>query len=120
MASTVREEAMEDDNRSPIIVEVPGWAQGFTQIPNVILRCCDISDGAKIVLGVILSYAWTGTKSFPGREKLAADTGHTVKTVTKYTQELQTSGLLEIQRRGQGKTNLYVIKPIPPEISKHP
>ena len=59
-------------NRDPdIIVEDPTLAAGFTQIPNALLRRADISQGAKVVYMMLLSYAWQEGSCFPGQERLA-------------------------------------------------
>jgi len=83
---------------------------GFTQLPNFILRHSGISVGAKTVYAVLLSYAWHNDLCFPGQERLASDIGLTRVRVTQLLDELQKIGLIEIQRRGQGKTNFYTVK----------
>ena len=39
--------------------------------------------------------------------KLAEDMGAAERSIRTYLKELETSGLLEIEQRGLGKTNLY-------------
>ena len=87
----------------------PVAAQGFTQVPNFILKDPKISVGAKIVYSMFLSYAWHNDSCFPGQDRLAVDMGLTRVRVTQLISELETGGLVTIQRRGQGKTNLYTI-----------
>jgi hypothetical protein len=87
----------------------PVAAQGFTQVPNFILKDPKISVGAKIVYAMFLSYAWHNDSCFPGQERLAEDMGLTRVRVTQLSAELEAAGLVSIQRRGQGKTNLYTI-----------
>jgi hypothetical protein len=87
----------------------PVAAQGFTQVPNFILKNPRISVGAKIVYAMFLSYAWHNDSCFPGQERLAEDMGLTRVRVTQLSAELEAAGLVSIQRRGQGKTNLYTI-----------
>jgi hypothetical protein len=99
----------EESNRSPITILVPGWAMGFTQTPNAILRASDLSWGAKGVYGLLLSYAWGEGRSFPGQEKLAADGGCSLPSIRSYLKELESAALLRIKRRGQGKTNEYIL-----------
>jgi len=82
---------------------------GFTQVPNFILRNHDISVGAKVAYAMFLSYAWHNDSCFPGQERLAEDMGLTRVRVTQLSAELEAAGLVSIQRRGQGKTNLYTI-----------
>lgn len=82
---------------------------GFTQVPNFILRNPDLSVGAKVVYAMFLSYAWHNESCFPGQERLAQDIGMSRSRVTEFISELSRSGLVTIQRRGQGRTNVYVV-----------
>jgi len=99
---------------------------GFTQVPNFILRDANLSVGAKVVYSMFLSYAWHNDSCFPGQERLAEDMGMSRSRVTELVTELEKAGLVTIQRRGQGKTNLYTIhfqvKPRYPQRTrpKHP
>ena len=82
---------------------------GFTQVPNFILKDPNLSVGAKVVYAMFLSYAWHNDSCFPGQERLAADIGMSRSRVTEFISELNRAGLITIQRRGQGKTNIYVV-----------
>src|SRR5947207_2941891 len=82
---------------------------GFTQLPNFILKNPEISIGAKVVYAMFISYAWSNNLCFPGQERLAKDMGMGVASVNRFVKELENVGLIEITRRGQGKTNLYTI-----------
>jgi hypothetical protein len=82
---------------------------GFTQVPNFILKNPDISIGAKTTYALFLSYAWHNQYCFPGQERLSRDMGMAQPSVNRFIKELQTCGLIEVTRRGQGKTNLYTI-----------
>lgn len=84
-------------------------AQGFTQVPNHMLRSAKISPGAKLAYTMLLSYAWQNDYCFPGQERLGTDIGVTERSVRTYLQELETKGFLSIHRQGQGKPNLYVL-----------
>lgn len=88
----------------------PVSAGGFTQVPNFLLKDPKVSANAKVVYAMLLSYAWNNNLVFPGQERMAEDMGSTKSTVNRGVIELQKAGWLEIQRRGQGKTNLYVLK----------
>lgn len=87
----------------------PVVAEGFTQVPNFILRNPDISAGAKVVYSMFLSYAWHNESCFPGQERLAQDIGMSRSRVSEFISELNRAGLVTIQRRGLGKTNIYVV-----------
>ena len=82
-------------------------SQGYTQVPNFLLRMKDITSGDKMTFAMILSYAWQNDSCFPGQAKLAEDMGVDERTVRRHIQALQSAGLLVIQQRGQGKTNIY-------------
>lgn len=82
---------------------------GFTQLPNFILRNPEISIGAKTTYALFLSYAWHNNLCFPGQEKLAKAMGMSIGSISAFVKELEACGLIEIERRGQGKTNIYTI-----------
>jgi len=82
---------------------------GFTQVPNFILKDGTLCLGAKVAYAMFLSYAWHNDSCFPGQERLAVDMGMSRSRVTEFVGELERAGLVKIQRRGQGKTNIYTI-----------
>ncbi len=83
---------------------------GFAQLPNFVLKSGTLSLGAKVSYALFLSYAWHNDSCFPGQDALAEDMGMSRTRVNEFIKELEHAGLIEIQRRGQGKTNLYKIK----------
>ena len=83
--------------------------QGYTNIPNHILYSSTISSHAKLVYTMLLSYAYTRNHVFPGQERLAQQCGLSVRSVYNALQELDTQSFISIIRRGQGRTNLYVL-----------
>ena len=85
----------------------PVTLHGFTQVPNFILTSTKISVGAKLGYAMLLKYAWGDNACFPGQTKLAEDMGSGERSVRRYLDELEKAGLLEIEQRGLGKTNLY-------------
>ena len=80
---------------------------GFTQVPNFILRDGTLSLGAKVAYSMFLHFAWNNESCFPGQDRLAQHMGMSVPRVNEYIKALKDAGLIEITRRGQGKTNLY-------------
>jgi hypothetical protein len=100
----IRERNIELETENPIL------RGGFTQVPNFILKDSTLSAGAKVAYAMFLSYAWHNEYCFPGQDTLAADMGVTRPRVTQLIAELETAGLVSIQRRGQGKTNLYQVR----------
>ena len=90
-------------------------SEGFTKIPNVVLRSPGLSIGAKVVYGVLLSWAWQDEEAFPGQEAIATAVGKaSEKSVRNWLKELAALNLVEPVRRGLGRTNLYVLKEISP------
>jgi DNA-binding transcriptional ArsR family regulator len=87
----------------------PVARDGFTQVPNFILRDPNLSVGAKVVYAMFLSYAWHNSLCYPGQTRLANDIGMTQPRVAQLIKDLQEAGLVSIERRGQGKTNIYTI-----------
>jgi DNA-binding MarR family transcriptional regulator len=82
---------------------------GFTQVPNFLLKSKNLSAGDKLAFAMLLSYAWQNDHCFPGQARLAEDMGLHETNVRKHLKSLQANGLLEITRRGQGKTNIYTL-----------
>lgn len=82
---------------------------GFTQVPNFILRDPNIGLGAKVAYSMFLHFAWNNDSCFPGQDRLAHHMGMSVSRVNEFIKELEAAGLIEITRRGQGKTNLYKV-----------
>ena len=98
-------------NRQNIILEGfdPVSAGGFTQVPNAVLNDPKISLSAKVIYAKLLSYAWHNESVFPGQERMAQEIGAGKRTVVRAVAELERVGYLEVQRRGQGLTNRYVL-----------
>jgi len=95
-----------------IIIEDDALRDGFTQIPNAVLKNNRICPQARLLYGILLSYGWQKNTCFPGLETLADDIGVSSRMIQKYIEELKSSGLVEVVRRGLGKTNLYILKKI--------
>ena len=82
---------------------------GFTQVPNFILRDDSLGIGAKVAYAMFLHYTWHHDSCFPGQDRLAEHMGMSTSRVNEYVKELEAAGLIEITRRGQGRTNLYKV-----------
>ena len=82
---------------------------GFTQVPNFLFKNSGLSMGAVVVYSKFLSYAWHNDYCFPGQQRLAGELGISIGSVNSYIKELEHNGLISIERRGQGKTNIYKI-----------
>ena len=92
-----------------VIIEDESLRAGFTQIPNQILRRSDIQPGAKLTYMVLLSYAWQKDQAYPGQDRLAVDMGVSERSVRTYLEQLVSTGLITIKRRGLGLTNVYIL-----------
>src|SRR5436190_10358729 len=82
-------------------------SQGFTQVPNSVLKSDKLSPGAKLAYTMLLSYAWQNDSCFPGQERLAKDMGSGVRSIVRYIQELERTSFVKITKRGLGRPNLY-------------
>lgn len=90
-----------------LVTDDPVARGGFTQVPNFLFDIKELSFGARVVYAKFLQYAWHNDFCFPGQDRLAEELGCTRVRVTQFVKELQEQGLVEVTRRGQGKTNLY-------------
>ena len=91
-------------------------AKGFTQVPNFLLKTKKLSSGDKMAFAMLLSYAWQNDFCFPGQLRLADDLGLDERSVRRHLKSLEAIGLLAIQRRGQGKTNIYELNLKPRQL----
>jgi len=105
MGELIAERTIEMDERFD-----PISRGGFTQIPNFILTDDTLSLGAKVAYAMFLHYAWNKDFCFPGQDRLGEAMGMSKSRVNEFIKELERVGLVEIRRRGQGKTNIYRIK----------
>jgi hypothetical protein len=117
IGEVLKEKNLQLDTANPVL------QGGFTQVPNFILRNPELSAGAKVAYAMFLSYAWNNDSCFPGQDRLAVDMGMSRSRVTEFVSELEMAGLISIQRRGLGKTNIYTIHfqvkwAKPPEVGR--
>ena len=87
----------------------PITQHGFTQVPNFLFKKSGLSMGAIVVYSKFLSYAWHNDFCFPGQQRLADELDMSQPSINAFIKELGTAGLIEVTRRGQGKTNVYKI-----------
>jgi len=88
----------------------PLTEQGWTAIPNRVLRDRGLSTGAKLTYTMMLYYAREDQACFPGQDRLAADIGSGKRSVVRYVAELEKAGILHVKRRGQGRPNVYTLR----------
>ena len=77
--------------------------QGFTQVPNFILKSKKLSSGDKMAFAMLLSYAWQNDYCFPGQETLAEDLGVTDRSVRTNLKALEGARALGHQTPRAGK-----------------
>jgi hypothetical protein len=83
---------------------------GFTQIPNVVLKHAGVSYGAKVAWGVLMSYAWQKDFCFPAQERLAKDMSCTVRQVQRLLGELRDAGFVTWKQQGLNRPNIYHLR----------
>ena len=67
----------------------------------------DLKASDKIILAIIQNYQDINGKAWPGKRTLQSKSGLSGKTVLVSIKRLETAGLLEVERRGNGKSNHY-------------
>lgn len=77
-------------------------------IPERLLRRKELSDGAKLVYGLLVSYGRGRGAAWPGRETMAADLGTTVQAIKRRVKELVAHELVKVYKEGFQGTNRYV------------
>lgn len=82
---------------------------GFTRTPNDLLEDGTISASARLLYIILLKYAWTVNKAYPGQKRLAKMVGVDDRTIRTYLKELEGKGLISVRRQGLTKTNLYTL-----------
>ena len=92
-----------------LVTNDPVALHGFTQVPNFLFKNSGLTMGAIVVYAKFLSYAWHNDYCFPGQQRLADDLDMGIASINRFIKELEDSALIEIERRGQGKTNIYRI-----------
>jgi hypothetical protein len=98
---------VDTDSASIVVIDEIRIQEQFTQVPNTILTRSDISPGAKLCYAALLMYGRQKGSCFPGQGRLAADIGVSDRSVRTYLGELRDVGLVQITRRGLGKSNVY-------------
>ena len=83
---------------------------GYTALPNVVLRSRRLNNTAKVLYGLLLSYAWEKDHAWPGQEALAAHLDATARTVRNALADLKAAGLITVEQRGLRQTNVYWIE----------
>lgn len=83
---------------------------GFTIVPNCVLLNPSLSANATRLFSVLAHFAGKSANCWPGQERLAATLGVSERTIRDARKELEGEGLVRTQRRGMGRTNIYVLQ----------
>lgn len=78
-------------------------------VPKSLLKC-DISDGAKLLYGLLAYYAGKDGRCFPWVDTLAHEMGVSDDTITRRLTELEKRGFIARIRRGPGRPTYYRFK----------
>lgn len=97
------------DQNLKLVGADPFTQSGWTGVPNVVLRHPDLSLGARMTYAMLLYYAREEHSCFPGQATLARDLGVSDRSIRTWLNELKRAGLVNWQRRGLGKPNLYEV-----------
>jgi len=85
--------------------------QGFTPLPNAVLLDARLSRDARLLYALLQYHARGDGRCFPSHATLAAELGGGETALRAYLRELIDAGLVGQRRRGQGRTNMYVLLP---------
>lgn len=92
---------------------IPEEDAGHTCIPNAVLLDPRIAPMTRLCYSVIKSYAYGNKRDArPGQKTLAEQLGVKDRMVRYYLSELEVLGLISIEQRGLGLTNVYWIEPL--------
>jgi hypothetical protein len=76
-------------------------------VPNWLLCRKEVSHGAKLTYARLCQFAGQDGACFPSQQTIAREIGAAARSVRDYLSELETHGLIERERRGLRRTNLY-------------
>ena len=77
--------------------------QGFTQVPNFLLKSKNLTAGDKMTFAMLLSYAWQNDYCFPGQVRLGLDLGIHETNVRKHLKSLASQRPSDHQASRPGK-----------------
>lgn len=106
-----------DESEDSCEIEDPSLRHGYAVIPGPIMRARELQPSAKVLYGLLRSYALNKGECFPSQARLAWDLDASIRNVQLLLKSLQRYGLVDwherfvkkdgvVQRRG----NLYIIR----------
>jgi len=81
--------------------------RSFVRIPEIVANCSGLSPAARLLYGILVRYAWKTPTCFPGQQRLLDKLGCAERSLRGYLDELVAAQLIDIRRRGFGRTNFY-------------
>jgi len=85
------------------------WPMKFYKLLSDIASRRDLTAGAKLVWAVVADHIGKNDSCWPGVRKIAADSGLSVSGVIKAVRQLESKALLQVDRRGIGRSNHYYL-----------
>jgi len=85
------------------------WQRGFTMKPNAVIDSDAMSVYAHRLYDLFLYYARQDDACWPGQEGLRRLMKCSERQTRHALRELEAAGLVRTRRRGQGKTNVYIL-----------
>ena len=83
--------------------------EGFAPLPNAVLLDIRLSRDARLLYALLQYHARGDGRCFPSHATLAAELGGGETALRAYLRELIDAGLIGQRRRGQGRTNMYIL-----------
>lgn len=99
-------------DKSAISVELAsGWKRrGYTMIGNKVVHNPDLSLQAKGLYWYLYSMCFKKDACYTSYDYISKNIKISRNSVHKYLAELRDAGYLIVKRRGQGRTNKYILK----------
>lgn len=82
---------------------------GFTMVPNLVLRSDALDVYAKTLYALLADYAGQDEECWPGQDGLRKRLGCSERKLRDATRDLETAGFISAHQRGRGNTNTYVL-----------
>ena len=81
----------------------------FFKLPQDVAMRKDITGNDKVLLAIIVDYMGRNNSAWPSRRTLQHKAGLTGSTICESIKRLENAGLIIVERRESGKSNLYKI-----------
>lgn len=102
---------MQRENRG-VAYRNTAFQGGFVMLPWIVMTSPWLSNVSKWVYAGLLHYARQDDAAFPGQDRLGFVLGFSERHVRTGLKQLEAEGLIVIEQRGLGDTNVYWIEPL--------